>query len=179
MKKAGLVRSPKRGTVQFTDRGKEVLASRLGRIDVRFLDRFPEFVEFKNLKRDRSAEKTQELQDTPEEVLENAFQNLKRTLANVLLEQIKSSPPGLFEKIVIELPVSMSYGGSLKAAGQAVGKSRDEGMDGIIKEDRLRIRHYLYPSEAAGQNGGATRDSEICRCTPGSESEEGNFHNHI
>jgi len=85
-------------------------------------------------------EKTEAGQEgTPEEALEIAYQALRDNLADELLEQIKTSPPSLFEKIVIELLVSMGYGGSRKDAGQAIAKSGDEGIDGIIKEDRLGL----------------------------------------
>ena len=77
--------------------------------------------------------------ETPQEVLEEAVQTLRDNLASELLLQVKSGSPRLFERIVVELLVRMGYGGSLKDAGQAVGRSGDEGIDGIIKEDRLGL----------------------------------------
>ena len=77
--------------------------------------------------------------NTPEEILENAYQGLTDNLAIDLLQQIKTSSPSFFEKIVVELLVKMGYGGSMKDAGRAIGKSGDEGIDGIIKEDRLGL----------------------------------------
>jgi restriction system protein len=139
LKKAGLVESPKRGSVRITDRGIEVLKSNPDRIDTDFLDRFPEFVEFKKLKREKPTAPSSDQLETPEEVLENSFQSLRQSLANEILDQIKASPPSLFEKIVVELLVKMGYGGTLRDAGQAIGKSGDEGIDGIIKEDRLGL----------------------------------------
>ena len=76
---------------------------------------------------------------TPEEVLGSAYQNLRDGLANDLLQQIKASPPSLFENIVVDLLVKMGYGGSRKDAGQAIGKTGDEGIDGIIKEEPLGL----------------------------------------
>ncbi len=73
------------------------------------------------------------------EILENSYQSLRQSLAKEILEQIKLSPPSLFEKIAVELLVKTGYGGMLRDAGQAIGKSGDEGMDGIIKEDRLGL----------------------------------------
>ena len=70
---------------------------------------------------------------------ENAYENLRDNLASEILQNIKASPPSLFEKIVVELLVKMGYGGSRKDAGKAVGKTKDEGIDGIIKEDRLGL----------------------------------------
>ena len=64
---------------------------------------------------------------------------LRESLANELLVQLKSSSPAFFAKVVVEVLVKMGYGGSIKDAGEAVGKSGDEGIDGIIKEDRLGL----------------------------------------
>src|SRR5205814_3190069 len=64
---------------------------------------------------------------------------LRRTLAEELLDRVKKCPPKFFEKLVVDLLVSMGYGGSRKDAGQAVGQSGDDGIDGIIKEDKLGL----------------------------------------
>jgi restriction system protein len=137
MKKAGLLDTPRRGNIAITSRGREVLSSAPKRIDVAFLQQFPEFVEFRAVRRDKPPEPPPI--ETPEEVLEDAIQTLRDNLASDLLKQVRSSSPHLFEKVVVELLVKMGYGGSLKDAGQAVGRSGDEGIDGIIKEDRLGL----------------------------------------
>jgi len=139
LKKADILESPRRSFFIITKRGKEILSSNPARIDVKFLDQFPEFVAFKSLKRDKEAEVIQEANDTPEEILESAYLNLRHNLASDLLQQIKLSEPRQFERIVVQLLVAMGYGGSLKDAGKAVGKSGDEGIDGIIKEDKLGL----------------------------------------
>jgi len=139
LKKAGLLDSPRRSYFIITKRGKDVLSSNPSRIDVKYLDQFPEFVAFKSIKREKEEEVLQETDDTPEEVLESAYINLRHNLATDLLQQIKLSQPRHFERIVVQLLVTMGYGGSLKDAGKAVGKSGDEGIDGIIKEDKLGL----------------------------------------
>jgi restriction system protein len=142
LKKAGLIESPRRGYLLITQRGLDILDENPQRVDAAFLDRFEEFRDFKKLKRKKKPQQNNaeiEQDITPEEALENAYQSLRDDLANELLQQIKSSPPSLFEKIVVELLVSMGYGGSRKDAGKAIGKSGDEGIDGIIKEDRLGL----------------------------------------
>ncbi len=143
MKKAGLLDSTRRGYFKITDRGVSVLAKNPPKINVHFLEQFEEFRHFRSL-RHKKEEKEQrheaEIQETtPEEALETAYQGLRDDLGNELLQQIKSSSPSLFEKIVIELLVKMGYGGSRQDAGRAIGKSGDEGIDGIIKEDRLGL----------------------------------------
>ena len=137
LKEAILLESTRRGYFRITERGLSVLNQNPQNINVKFLDKFDEFKKFRTFKREKEEEKEQE--QTPEEAFESAYQNLRNELANDLLQQIKISPPSLFEKIVVELLVSMGYGGSRKDAGKAIGKSGDEGIDGIIKEDRLGL----------------------------------------
>jgi restriction system protein len=139
MKKAMLLDAPRRSYFIISKRGKEVLASNPKRIDSNYLEKFPEFVEFKSLKHEKDEEVLPTVSDTPEEVLESAYLSLRQRLASDILQQIKSSPPRQFERIVVQLLVAMGYGGTLKDAGKAVGKSGDEGIDGIIKEDRLGL----------------------------------------
>jgi len=144
LKKAGLLDSNKRGTVTITERGLKLLNTKPDRIDVKLLKQFPEFLEFQNIKNEAgevNVAKTTSVSDlqTPEEILESAYQNIRRTLAQELLSKIKTSPPIFFERMVVELLVKMGYGGSLKDAGQATKYTNDEGIDGIIKEDKLGL----------------------------------------
>jgi restriction system protein len=142
MKKAGLLESTKRGFFQITKQGAKVLKEKPSRIDVRFLEQFPAFKEFRAIRKTKIEEEIgfeKESQETPAEALENAYVSLRENLVNEILQQIKASSPNLFEKIVVELLVTMGYGGTRKDAGEAIGKSGDEGIDGIIKEDRLGL----------------------------------------
>jgi restriction system protein len=72
-------------------------------------------------------------------LLENAYLQVRRQVEAELLSQIKSSPPEFLERVVVDLVVRMGYGGSRKDAGEALGRSGDEGIDGIIKEDPLGL----------------------------------------
>lgn len=141
MKKAGLLATTRRGFFQITTRGFEELRKNPDRIDAKYLKQFPEFREFQALRKSSTPanEAEEEQSVTPEEALERAYQNLRNELTADLLSQMKQSPPSLFERLVVELLVKMGYGGSRKDAGQAIGKSGDEGIDGIIKEDRLGL----------------------------------------
>ena len=140
LKKAGLLESTRRGFFRITDRGLQALNQKPAKIDVKFLDQFEEFREFRAIKREKPIESDEEEPETtPEEALANAYQNMKNELANELLQQLKTSSPRQFENIVIDLLVAMGYGGSRKEAAKAIGKSGDEGIDGIINEDRLGL----------------------------------------
>jgi restriction system protein len=76
---------------------------------------------------------------TPEELLESAYLQVRRQIETELLAQIMSSPPDFLERVVVDPVVRMGYGGSRKDAGEALGRSGDEGIDGIIKEDPLGL----------------------------------------
>jgi restriction system protein len=76
---------------------------------------------------------------SPEESIERSYEILRRSLASELLAAVKSGTPSFFERLVIELLLKMGYGGSHAEAGRAIGRSGDEGIDGIINEDRLGL----------------------------------------
>lgn len=143
LKKAGLIASARRGYFCITERGQSVLASKPQRIDVKYLEQFPEFVAFQELRHERPDEAPVPVitssDATPEESLDAAYGRLRLDLEAELLERVKSASPSFFERLVVELLVRMGYGGTLRDAGQAVGKSGDGGIDGIIKEDRLGL----------------------------------------
>lgn len=146
MKKAGLLESPRRGVFRITERGTQILKKKPERIDVKFLEQFPEFVEFRTRSDepgpitvgDVSASNVATVA-TPEEALEHAYDRLRGSLESELLQRVMGASPAFFERLVIDLLVRMGYGGSFRDAGQAIGRSGDGGIDGIIKEDRLGL----------------------------------------
>jgi restriction system protein len=144
LKKAGLLVSPKRATFVITDLGRQTLAKNLDRIDNRYLRQFPSFLEFQNISHNggETEEGTESLEiqkQTPEETLDKAYQSIRESLAFDLLNKVVQLSPAFFERLVVELLVKMGYGGSIKDAGKAIGKSGDEGIDGTIKEDKLGL----------------------------------------
>lgn len=163
LKKAGLVDTPKRATIVITARGTDVLKKNPSEINVRFLRQFPEFIEFQNAKREDTvaapvAEETSK--QTPEESLEAAYLHIRKSLAQELLSKVLSMPPAFFERLVVELLVKMGYGGSMKDAGKAIGKSGDEGIDGTIKEDKLGL-DIIYIQAKRWQSGNVVSRPEI------------------
>ena len=158
LKKAGLLTSPKRGIFRITQRGLDTLASNPSRVDVKLLAQFPEFIEFRDMSRSDSVGAVVREQmapnATPEEAIEAAHQGLRSQLAGELLSRVLSCSPAFFEQLVVELLVSMGYGGSRRDAGQRVGQSGDGGIDGIIKEDRLGLDTiYLQAKRWQGSVG--------------------------
>lgn len=141
MKKAGLVEAPKRGSVKITKLGLDLLKENPKQLKSKDLLRYNSFYEFvsSSNKEHNKNERVVLNEKTPSEELANAFENLKSSLADEILEKINSCSFAFFEKLVIELLIKMGYGGSREEAGRATRKTGDEGIDGIISEDRLGL----------------------------------------
>jgi len=138
--RAGLFDGSRRGHFVITERGRQVLAEKPVRIDARYLQRFSEFNIFVGRKREVPQPATQTaVFDTPDEGLEQAYARLREALASELLSRIKANSSQFFEQLVVELLLRMGYGGSRREAGEAIGRVGDEGIDGIISEDRLGL----------------------------------------
>lgn len=156
LRKARALEATGRGRFRITDRGLS-LASEGIPITPATLRRFPEFVDFNGAQpaapRGTQAVETSSLA-TPREILEAAHQVLREALADELLERLKSGTPEFFERLVVELMVAMGYGGSRTDAGQALGRSGDGGVDGLIKQDRLGLETvYLQAKRWEGVVG--------------------------
>lgn len=138
---AKVLESPRRGFFKITERGQELLKEKHERIDVKILKRFPEFVEFHSAKPERGevATTSEEATQTPEEILEKSYQSIRNDLSSTILTKVKGNTPRFFEQLVIDLMISLGYGGSRQDAGKSIGQSGDEGIDGIIKEDKLGL----------------------------------------
>jgi len=141
--KAGLLESTRRGRWKITQRGSDVLAENTQEIDVKYLERFPEFVAFRTPSREQpevpAGEELSSSKRTPRELIEDGHDRLRNELVQELLSRIMKCSPEFFETMVVELLVKMGYGGSQADAGKAMGRSGDEGIDGIIKEDKLGL----------------------------------------
>jgi len=156
MEKAGLFEKTRRAYFKITPRGQELLASKPKEINREVLMQFDEFIEFTQLRHNDNDEIRTSFPvassggQTPEEALEAAHQTLRQGLSNELLITIKQCSPEFFERLVVDLLITMGYGGSRREAGQAVGRSGDGGIDGIIKEDKLGL-DTIYTSQALGR----------------------------
>ena len=140
--KAELLESPRRGIFRITSSGMQVISAPPPSIDIAYLAQFPGFVEFRSLR--RTSNTTTEGPDgtsseTPEESLEIAYQRVREDLFAELLQMVKAGSPQFFEQLVVDLLVSMGYGGTRQDAGKAVGGSGDGGIDGVINEDLLGL----------------------------------------
>lgn len=164
LQRAGALEGTRRAHFTITERGRQVLETGPERITIAYLLQFPEFAQFRSqAKKETIGEAsgqggastaTEEAGDTPEEQLESAYQRLRTDMATELIGRVKSCSPKFFEQLVVDLLIAMGYGGSRKEAGRAVGQSGDEGIDGIINEDRLGLDTiYLQAKRWTGTVG--------------------------
>ena len=147
--RAGCLERVRRGVFKITVRGQRILADKPEKITIKLLNQFPEFKVFHQGKAIAAAAESpasptnagSEADDrqTPEETLESSYQALQNSLASEILDAVKKMTPEAFEQLVVTLLVAMGYGGSLQDAGKAVGRAGDEGIDGMIKEDKLGL----------------------------------------
>lgn len=178
LKQAGLLKPTRRNYLTITERGRQELAKNPARIDMKYLEKFPEYLDF----RDRTKEPHQETkgQETsalvPEESLDDAYRKLREDLARELLDNILRSSPSFFERLVVELLVSMGYGGSDINAASVVGKSGDEGIDGIIDEDKLGLDSiYIQAKKWSDQPIGRPEIQKFVGALQGKKAKKGIF----
>jgi restriction system protein len=143
LKNAGLIDNPVRGKVSISQEGRKVLLQKPSTVNCRFLRQFPSYLTFIGQTSDQDGDDKEETviesTQTPLELIDASFNTLRKATAEELLERVKTCSPQFFEKLVVDLLVAMGYGGSLTDAGQAVGRTGDGGIDGIIKEDKLGL----------------------------------------
>ncbi|RIX99520.1 restriction endonuclease [Aureimonas flava] len=166
MSKAELVLSPARGRFIASDAGRALLATQPTRIDVSVLMRYPAFQAFyanagNSIDRQGEAPPTAPVIETldaegvtPEEQIEHAFAAMQSALQADLLERILQNTPEFFERLIVDLLVSMGYGGTHLNAATQLGRAGDGGVDGVINEDRLGLdRVYVQAKRYARANG--------------------------
>ena len=166
LKQAALVRPTKRGYFIITDRGRDALKNGQAQINRNYLEQFPEFGDFQNRTHDTDAEPTVSSEEpakaTPDEILREAYQKINAALSADLLDRVREASPVFFEYLIIDLLVKMGYGGTSDAPGQLLGKSGDDGVDGVIDQDPLGVDQiYVQAKRYAEGNvigAGAIRD---------------------
>lgn len=142
LKKAGLLDSPARATIMITDAGKRVVADNPDKIDSKYLERYPSFVEFistsnKSTNHSNTAHGISKSTDlTPDDQLEDAYKQINASLASDLLSEVLKITPYTFEKLVVDLLSKMGYG-TVAYGSHATAASGDDGIDGVIMEDKL------------------------------------------
>ncbi len=139
LKMAGLIENTKRSSFKITEGGKKFIEKNPYEINLKTISAYQDSIYRVKEDDSNTGNGNTWTDSTPEEILENSYLSIRKTLAQELLLKIKSSSPAFFESLVVELLVKMGYGGSIKDAGRSIGRSGDEGIDGIIKEDKLGL----------------------------------------
>lgn len=155
---AGLLEATRRAHFRITDRGRQVLEENPQRIDIEYLLRFPEFVDFRGRSRSPEESSIQKStspanlldEETPDEIIRSTIRQIEGALTKELLDRILSSSPAFFEGLIVNLLLAMGYGGSREDAGQIVGRAGDGGIDGVIDQDSLGLdRVYVQAKRYA------------------------------
>jgi restriction system protein len=156
--KAGLLESTRRGYFKITERGRRVVESRIARVDNEFLSQFAEFRKFKERSTEHAVQSETSVEqiitdrtETPDEVMRAAHKQIEASLALDLLDRVRAAPPAFFERLIVNLLLSMGYGGSAAEAGRALGRSGDDGVDGVIDQDALGLDRVYIQAKRYGE----------------------------
>ena len=168
LRQAKLLQSVGRGINKVTPRGTDYLQTAPDVIKPSDLTVFPEFVAFQHGNTGTASvphgaevsksETTVTDKITPEESIEDSYQTLKDALAQEILERVKTMPPLFFEQLIVQLMLSLGYGGSASDAGQTLGKSGDGGVDGVIKQDKLGLDKIYLQAKRWNDNTVSSQD---------------------
>jgi restriction system protein len=184
--RAGLLERPKRGLYVITEAGKKVAAQKPKIIDRDFLMQFPQFAAFAQTTGTRRAASANEeeadnaagpaaKEKTPEELIGAAYQMLHSALKKEILEIVAKMDPFRFEQLVLDLLVAMGYGGSREEAAQVTKASGDEGIDGVINEDRLGLDVIYLQAKRWQQTVGRKEIQSFVGALAGQQAHKGVF----
>ena len=163
---AGLLERVRRGVYQLTEESRAVLRNPPARIDMKFLERYPSYVEWRHGSQARSdgpllADATLDQQEaTPEELIETSFRALVSALEVELLERVRKVHSSEFEALIVDVLIAMGYGGGKSEMGQAIGRGGDGGLDGIIREDPFGL-DVVYVQAKRYDEGNAVGRPEV------------------
>ncbi|WP_375304112.1 restriction endonuclease [Bradyrhizobium sp. A11] len=187
--KAGAIKRTRRSHFEITERGSKLLAENPTRISVQVLKQFPEFIAFQAPKPSAGVEENEastpdvsnvdfsESSVTPEEAVQQAETQILESLKGQLLNRIWELSPSFFERLVVDLIVAMGYGGSRANVVQRLGKSGDEGIDGVVNEDPLGLDVvYIQAKRYAADNTiGRERIQQFAGALVGQGASKGVF----
>ena len=161
MERAGLVERVHRAVYRLTSEGGRLLERKPERVDDDVLRAYPAFVEWKRLVQQRRERQdtppTEPSQppgrgsdETPEEQLDRAAGELRAILESEILDRVRRSSPAFLEQVVVDLLLSMGYGGGNAAMGRVTGRTGDGGIDGTIREDALGLDEVYVQAKKYG-----------------------------
>jgi restriction system protein len=170
---------------RLTERGQGVLATQPSEITLHFLDQFPEHLVFRQGATHAPAATEDTTipgttvstgdERTPDDLIEDGYGQLRTALIAELQERIASMPPTGFEQLVVDLLTEMGYGGPQENAGLVVGRAGDEGIDGVIKEDRLGLETIYLQAKRWQSSVGRPEIQRFAGALQGQRARKGVF----
>ena len=166
LKNSGLIFYPKRGVYQITETGTKVLGEKIDYINIPYLKQFQGYKDWQStFGKDEDGTEIKESDSsvineskTPQEILGDTFRDLNKNLGYELLEILKSKDPSFFEHFVLELLTGIGYGGVEEKNFEVVGQSGDNGIDGIIYQDKLGIERIYVQAKRWKDNKVQSKD---------------------
>jgi restriction system protein len=176
---AGLLETPQRGRFKISEKGRKAIKDAPERITINYLQRFPEFVEFRSTAKKQKEVPQAALGDeegqTPEEMLESAQLRLHTDLSAEVLNRAKKCSPQFFEKLVVDVLLKMGYGGWSEESSEITGAPGDEGIDGLINEDRLGLDTIYLQAKRWEGNVGRSEIQRFVGALQGKRAKKGVF----
>jgi restriction system protein len=183
--RAELLTRPQRGAYMITDLGRKVAEENPPAIDRDYLHKFPSFVKFIEPKNKKDRANKEDISNTdeivtgesraPQETIETAYKALHADLKIQLLALVKKMDPFRFEHLVVDLLVAMGYGGSREEAAKVTKASNDEGIDGVINEDRLGLDVVYIQAKRWQGNVGRKEIQSFVGALAGQQAHKGVF----
>lgn len=161
LQRAGLIGVVRRGVYEATPAGKELLAKAPERIDMKLLDGIPAYSEWRAQSVGGSegelaitaVASAATASVTPEEQIDRSYRELRGAVEAGLLARLRAIDPMQFEQVVIDLLVAMGYGGGREEMARAFKRSADNGVDGVVREDKLGLDIvYMQAKRYAADN---------------------------
>ena len=162
LKQAGLVSSTRRAFFSITPAGTALLESNPTSIDINLLKTFPEFMQAREKKLEDEGQNSQDREtrsvdadpeiETPYDKIRSASRLINSTLGQDIIERLRLAPPAFFERVIVQLLLAMGYGGTYAQAGKAIGKSGDNGVDGVIDQDTLGLDRVYVQAKRYAEN---------------------------
>jgi len=179
LKMAELIYYPQRGIYKISDQGKKVLKNPPQKISIAYLKQFDNFLRNRSpvkTKKENIDDPEQEVSEkTPDELFELSYTQIISNLKEQLIQKINECSPYFFEQIVLDLLLKMGYGGSENDSGEITQKTADEGIDGIIKEDKLGLDKIYIQAKKWENSVGRPEIQKFVGALQGKRAKKGVF----
>jgi len=157
LKMGKFITYPKRGMVQITDKGKQILKK--GSLTLKDLKEDQDFKKYRESVKSKKENETEldiiSVENaSPQDLIDSGFLTIETEVKSELLERLKEIDPYYFEKVILILLKKMGYGDFIETS-----KSGDGGIDGIINKDKLGLEK-IY-TQAKRYNKNKVREKDI------------------